>query len=250
MSMAAILGGSLRLPFTAIVFSLEVTHDLSALLPLLIAVTVAYGFTVLTMPRSILTEKISRRGLHMRNESEPDPLERLFVRDLMRTTVLALPAELAVEDFAATLKTDHEHGQALYPVLDSEQRLLGVVTRKDIRNASAASSPDASDDAPADAPTNAPMTLAQLAHADPATVLPDELLRSVAYRMAQTGFTRMLVVDRDDPKKLLGILSWSDLLQGRLRRFEEEYSRERVLSIRLLYPSRTRRGGSKKPLVS
>ena len=62
-SMAAILGGTMRVPFTAVIFVLELTHDYSAILPLFIAVIVAYAFTVLTMKRSILTEKISRRGI-------------------------------------------------------------------------------------------------------------------------------------------------------------------------------------------
>src|SRR5262249_12807315 len=119
-SMAAMLGGGLRLPFTAVVFCLEVTHDLNALLPLLIAVTMAYGFTVLTMPRSILTEKISRRGYHLRAESEADPLERFFVRDIMRSSVLAIPADLPVAQVAATFKTDIQHGQGLYPVVDGD----------------------------------------------------------------------------------------------------------------------------------
>lgn len=66
--MGAILGGTMRVPFTAIVFTLELTHDLAALLPLLIAVTTAYTFTVLVMKRSILTEKLSRRGHHLSRE--------------------------------------------------------------------------------------------------------------------------------------------------------------------------------------
>jgi CBS domain-containing protein len=224
-SMAAMLGGGLRLPFTAIVFCLEVTHDLNALLPLLCSVTFAYGFTVLTMRRSILTEKIARRGYHMRAESESDPLERFFVKDVMRTGVVALPADLPVQRFGVSIADGTQRGQLLFPVLDSDKRLVGVVTRNSIRDAMAAAAPGSS------------QTLAEVAQPNPVTVFPKELLRSVAYRMANSGLTRLLVVEKDDPLKLVGIISWTDLLQGRLRHYEEEHTRERVLPIRLFRPS-------------
>src|SRR5262245_64108589 len=82
-SMGAILGGTMRVPFTAVIFALELPGDCHAFIPLVIAVIVAYAFTVLMMKRSILTEKISRRGFHLSREYAVDPLEILFVRDVM-----------------------------------------------------------------------------------------------------------------------------------------------------------------------
>ena len=84
-SMGAILGGTMRSPFTGVIFALELTHDVNMLLPLLLAVTMAHGFTVLTLRRSILTEKVSRRGLHLSREYAVDPLEILSVREVMQT---------------------------------------------------------------------------------------------------------------------------------------------------------------------
>jgi CBS domain containing-hemolysin-like protein len=60
---------------------------------------------------------------------------------------------------------------------------------------------------------------------------PDESLRVVVYRMAETGFTRMPVVDRGDGRKLVGIVSLEDLLHARSRNLTEERTRERVLQI-------------------
>ncbi len=85
--MAATLGGMMRAPIMAVVFALELTHDVNALLPLLIASAVAYGFTVVTMPRSILTEKIARRGHHIYREYGIDPLERHIVAEVMTREV-------------------------------------------------------------------------------------------------------------------------------------------------------------------
>ena len=83
-SMGAVLGGTMRAPLTAIVFALELTHDINVLLPLLLAVTFSYGFTVLLLKRSILTEKISRRGYHLSCEYAVDPLEIVFAKEVMQ----------------------------------------------------------------------------------------------------------------------------------------------------------------------
>src|SRR5215470_10354457 len=117
-SMGAILGGTMRVPFTAVIFVLELTHDFNAFLPLFLAVVVAYAFTVLTMKRSILTEKISRRGFHLSREYAIDPLEILFVREVMRTNVMALPHNISRDDLSKRIQTAH-HGQHLYPVIGS-----------------------------------------------------------------------------------------------------------------------------------
>src|ERR1700732_1295662 len=91
-SMGAVLGGTMRSPFTSIVFAFELTHDGNVFLPLLVGSVVAHGFTVLTLKRSILTEKVARRGFHLSREYAVDPLEILFVRKVMRTTIAVLPA--------------------------------------------------------------------------------------------------------------------------------------------------------------
>ncbi|MGA2537076.1 MAG: chloride channel protein, partial [Terracidiphilus sp.] len=75
MGMGAMLAGALGVPLTAILFSLELTHALPAMLPLALACTASYLVTSLVMPRSILTEKLSRRGYHLSREYGVDPLE-------------------------------------------------------------------------------------------------------------------------------------------------------------------------------
>src|SRR5262249_26223032 len=126
----AILGGTMRSPFTGIIFTLELTHDVHVLLPLLVATVIAHAFTVLTLRRSILTEKVSRRGYHLSREYAIDPLEILFVREVMRTNTMALPATSSLTDVLQSLRHDGmQRGQRLYPVVDDEARLIGIVTR-------------------------------------------------------------------------------------------------------------------------
>src|SRR5207249_7054416 len=124
-SMGAILGGTMRVPFTAVIFALELTHDLIAFLPLFIGVIVAYAFTVLVMKRSILTEKISRRGFHLSREYAMDPLEILFVREVMRTNVVALPDNISSDELFQKARVNPNGKQHLYPVIDTAGRIKG-----------------------------------------------------------------------------------------------------------------------------
>jgi chloride channel protein, CIC family len=222
LSMGAILGGTMRVPFTGIIFALELTHDLNIFFPLFIAVMASYGFAVLVMKRSILTEKVSRRGFHLSREYSVDPLEILFVREVMRTEVVALPSQASLQDLAKVMQGGPARGQRLYPVMAADRTLAGVLTRKDLEHILAYT--DAADDPH--------LTLAEFIQKEPVTAFPDEPLRVVVYRMAENSLTRLPVVERENPSTLLGIIALSDLLRARVRNLEEERRRERVLTLR------------------
>ncbi|HET9920719.1 MAG TPA: chloride channel protein [Ktedonobacteraceae bacterium] len=229
-SMGAILGGTMRSPFTGIIFVLELTHDVNVLLPMLIAVVIAHGFTVLVMRRSILTEKVSRRGYHLSREYATDPLEILFVREVMRTNIVVLPATLSLKELAQSLHSTHERGQIqhLYPLVNANDELIGVVTRKDLQRFIQEHRQDNGQQR---------YPLSELVNTHPVVAYPDQPLRAVIYRMAETGYTRFPVVERDNPQKLVGIISLAAVLTARTRSLEEERKRERVLRMRFLFPS-------------
>jgi CIC family chloride channel protein len=216
-SMGAILGGTMRAPFTAILFALELTHDINVMLPLLVAAMLAHATTVLLLKRSILTEKVARRGFHITREYATDPLEIIFVREVMRTKVVALPADATVEDLQhVALREPNTRGQHLFPVVDEGERLSGVITRKRLRALTQSAHPGA--------------FLGDIVR-DPVVAYPDEPLRAVVFRMAETGLTRMPVVDSDSGR-LAGMVSLDDLLLARMRNLNEERHRERVLQLR------------------
>jgi CBS domain-containing protein len=230
-SMGAILGGTMRSPFTAIIFAIELTHNVVMLLPLLIAVPAAYAFTVLTMRRSILTEKISRRGLHLSREYAVDPLETMFVRDVMRTNIVALPVDVTLRQLGESLRDAHrDRGQRLYPIVDHVDNLLGVVAASELDVALQHAQTDGAD-----------RPLTDLLRKEPVTAYPDEPLRAVVYRMAKTGLTRMPVVDGDEGRRLAGMIGLRDLLRARVRSLEEEQNREQVLRVHRLWPVGARR---------
>jgi chloride channel protein, CIC family len=222
--MAAILGGTMRAPLTGIVFTLELTHDIDLLLPLLVATAIAHGFTVLVMRRSILTEKVSRRGFHLSREYAVDPMEVLFVREVMRVEVVALPADLPLDDLTGPIRLHGDRpglSQGLYPVVDEDQKLIGVITRTDLHRLTSTA-----------ADNGHIKRLNEIVKSEPIVAYPDEPLRIVIERMATTGLTRFPVIDRADPTRLVGMISLSDFLRARQRNLEDERTRERVLTLR------------------
>ncbi len=229
--LAAVVGGVMRSPFTGVVFSLELTHEWGALLPLVIAASAAYGLSVLLLKRSVLTEKIARRDMHLTREYSIDPLEVLFVRDVMRTDVIYFRADTpvaeAADGFVSGMRParDEQHRQRLYPVLDAERHLIGVVTRRDMLAAAL----DGADLDPR-------ATLADFALPQPTVTYPDITLREAANFIADQGVTRLPVVRREEPHELLGMVTLVDLLAGRLVDLQEERDAVRVFRLRPLLP--------------
>jgi H+/Cl- antiporter ClcA len=212
--MAAVLAGVLGAPLTAAVFALGLTQDMNALLPLLLTTGVAYGFTVLTMRRSIMTEKIARRGYHIYREYGVDPLERQHVDEVMSSAVQAIPfghsIEAALADYFGAGQTHRS-----YPVTDAEERLIGMVERSSF-------GPDADGRNPI-----ATLFNAQQDTATP-VALATETCRIAAARMATHHLERLPVVDNLQSRRLIGIISRSDLIKPSGLFFDEEQKRERL----------------------
>jgi chloride channel protein, CIC family len=224
-SMGAILGGTMRSPFTGVVFVLELTHDVNMLLPLLVAVTLAHAFTVLFLRRSILTEKVARRGFHLSREYAVDPLEILFTREVMHQNVAALSSTATHNSLKEALAIDPKKGpQRLYPVLDEFRHLVGVVTRVDLQRVVDGGASTASTE------------LTRAIRATPTVAHPDEPLRVIVHRMAHTGLTHFPVIERGNGKRFVGLIALDDLLRARQLNLEAERRRERVFRIPLALP--------------
>ncbi|WP_342052749.1 MULTISPECIES: chloride channel protein [unclassified Cupriavidus] len=216
--MAGVLGSVLGAPLTAIVFAFGLTHDSEALLPLLLTTAVAYGFSVLTMKRSIMTEKIARRGLHIWREYGVDPLEHAHVADLMTRDVMAIDGDLPLEAAVGRYFGERAPHRA-YPVV-GDGRVLGMLNRAAI-------------DAAAQAP-GAPLACRDLLPAPSdgvsAVLLPTHTGRAAAGRMATLGVARLPVVADLASMRLVGIVSLRDLAAPSRRVLDEETTRERPLA--------------------
>jgi CBS domain-containing protein len=228
--LAAVVGGVMRSPFTGVVFSLELTHEWGALLPLAISASAAFGVSALVLQRSVLTEKIARRGLHLTREYSIDPLEVLLVRDVMQTDIVTFRSGTPLSQAAAAFVAGHrqlrdaQHRQRLYPVVDEQGSLVGVVTRRDMLDA-ALSNGHAQG-----------ATVDDVMIDTPDVAFADLTLREMAYVMAERGVSRMPVVERAAPERLVGFITLVDLLQARRIDLEEERVSERVFHVRQFVP--------------
>ena len=234
-SMGATLGGTMRAPFTSIIFAFELTHDGTILLPLLIACIISHTVTVLTLKRSILTEKVARRGYHLSSEYAVDPLEILFVREVMRPEVIVLPAAKLLREFQEALWSQSTQSQRLLPVVNGDGRLVGVVTRGDIHKRVKEEGEGVWQ-----------RPIGELVRKEFIETFPNEPLRAIVYVMAEKGITRMPVVDRDT-RKFLGLVALDDLLKARARHLEEERRREQVLNLLSFLPGAKAEERDEKP---
>ena len=213
LGLAAALGGVTRSPFTSIIFAFELTHDQNSLLGLLIAATLAHLTSVLVLKRSILTEKVARRGFHVMREYAVDPLEATFVREVMDTGVYTVEPDRTLAELHASLQEGSpQRRQRLYPVLDEAGRLLGVLPWSAVLEGSASGG-----------------RVREAMVAEMAVAHPDEILRPVADRMAARAVGVLPVVAREDPSHLDGLITQFDLLRARQKLLIEERHAERLL---------------------
>jgi H+/Cl- antiporter ClcA/CBS domain-containing protein len=131
LGMAAMMGGTMRAPLTGTFFAIEITGDINTLVPLLVATVTAYAVTVLLLRRSILTEKIARRGQHITREYGIDPFELTRASEIMIRQVDTLPANMSVGE-ACSFFASPEKNHRVYPVVEDSGLLAGVVSRADV----------------------------------------------------------------------------------------------------------------------
>lgn len=217
--MAAMMGGTMRAPFTAMVFTLELTHDINVLPGLLVACIAAQAVTVLLMKRSILTEKVARRGLHLTREYSVDPFDVHRVSEIMVTHVPTISQGMTVGEFADKMS----HGDRWFarrsamPIVDDEGRLAGIITQSDLLRALEDSVED--------------VTVLEAGNSDLVVALEEELLRDAVIKMLGNGIGRLPVVSAADPHHLVGYLDRASLMKARMRWYEEEHRRERHFAL-------------------
>jgi H+/Cl- antiporter ClcA/CBS domain-containing protein len=215
LGMAAMMGGTMRSPLTAILFALELTHDLNALPALMLACVAAHGVTVLLLKRSILTEKISRRGLHLTRELGVDPLAVARVQEIMSPDLPTIPATSSVRELMARI---HAHDpsvtrRAALLVVDEHGVLTGVVTRGDLLRELEEN------------PESVRSVLA-VGSRSPIVAYPDETVHDAAMRMMRHGVGRLPVVARAGAMRPIGYLGRAEIMSARMRHVHEESVRE------------------------
>ncbi len=215
-SMAAMMGGTMRSPLTATIFALELTQDLNLLPALLAGCIASHLLTVLLLRRSILTEKLARRGYHIVREYSIDPLHRIRVGDVMNTEIAKISEKLTVREVSERIsKGDPElirHNALL--IVDGRQELRGIITRGDIM-------------ASLEEDREGKRTVLDAGADTLYSSTPNTLLHDAVNLMLVNDIGRLPVVDPSNHKKIVGYLGRAEVLQARLHQINEENDREK-----------------------
>jgi H+/Cl- antiporter ClcA/CBS domain-containing protein len=214
--MASIMGGTMRAPLTGMVFAVELTHDFNTMPALFGGCVAALCVTVLLMRRSILTEKLARRGQHITREYSIDLFELMRVREVMDPDAPTIPATTTVSQLSDMIANDdpavaRRQGTL---IVDANNQLAGIITRGDVVRA-LEKDPSGSGQV--------------LLGGNPELVVthPDELLHDAVRKMLKHNIGRLPVVERSDSRKLVGYLGRASILEARMRQHDEEEIRER-----------------------
>jgi chloride channel protein, CIC family len=200
--MAAIFAGASHALLASVVFAFETTRQPLGLLPLLGGCTAAYLVSLLFMRNSIMTEKLARRGVIVRTDYALDHLSQVTVSEAASRDIVTLRADQTVEEvrawFARGAGGATHQG---FPVVDVHNQLSAVLTRRDILEASAAGA-----------------RIEELAKRAPVVIFEDHTLRDAADHMVRQGVGRLVVVARDEPRRIIGMITRSDLLAAHATR--------------------------------
>jgi H+/Cl- antiporter ClcA/CBS domain-containing protein len=214
-AMAALFAAASRSTFAFIIFAFEITRDYNAVLPLMLVCVIADGVGLLLMRNSIMTEKLARRGLRVHQEYEADPFQQVNVADVMDTSVPTVPHTMTVAELADNIAAGDEfflRHHAL-PVTDRDGALAGIITRGDVLRA-------------LEEEPEGTRTVLEAGVDEVIVAHPDETLHEALTKMLRNDIGRLPVVSRSEPRTLVGYLGRARLLEGRVRRMEEESVRE------------------------
>jgi CIC family chloride channel protein len=214
--MAAIFAGASHAVLASVVFAFETTRQPLGLLPLLAGCSAAYLVSLLGMRHSIMTEKLARRGTRIRSEYAADYLEQVLVREIASTEVVTLSADEAVEEvrdrIAARAPGSQHQG---FPVLNARGELVGVVTRRDLL----------------DRELEVTARVGELVSRAAVVIFDDSSAREAADHMVHERVGRLPVVSRSNPRRVIGIVSRSDLLEAHERRLHARHRVERTIDL-------------------
>lgn len=215
-AMGAVFGAASRATFTFIIFAFEITRDYNSVLPLMLVSVIAEGIAILLMPKAtIMTEKLARRGIYIHQDYEADILQQVSVSEMMDPDPPTVSASMSTGELTDRIA---RHDPALCRhqgilVVDGDHNLAGIITRGDLLRA-------------LDANPLGNLPVIEAGTRKLIVTYPDEVLHRAAAKMLRNKIGRLPVVDRKDPKRIVGYIGRPGIMAARLRRLDEEHIRE------------------------
>jgi chloride channel protein, CIC family len=214
-AMAAVFGAASRATFALIVFAFEITRDYNAILPLMLGCVIADMIAIRYLKSSIMTEKLTRRGLSVPDYYEAGVLNIVRVGEVMRKDIQPISPEITVGELTERMSR-REPGFNItegLPIAGADGNLAGIVTQGDLLRALEKD------------PQGSALVLAAGSN-NPIVAYPDEFAGDALLRMLQHDIGRLPVVSREEPGKMVGYLNRSSILSAWTRQMEEEGIRE------------------------
>src|SRR5581483_5349377 len=215
-AMGAVFGAASRATFSFIIFAFEITRDYNSVLPLMLVSVIADGISMLLMPRaSIMTEKLTRRGLRIHQDYEADVLQTTYVAETMDQDIPTIAADSKLRDLADRI-AHRDPGVSRHQglvILDADGKLAGIITRGDVLRA-------------LDKDGAGEMSVLDAGSRNVVVTYADETLNEASEKMLRYNIGRLPVVDRNDPRRIVGYVGRPSVMAARLRKFNEEYVRE------------------------
>jgi chloride channel protein, CIC family len=216
--MAAIFAGASRALLTSVIFAFETTQQPNTLLPLLGGCTVAYLVSFFMMKHSIMTEKIERRGVKTPYSFVPDILDQTTVAEILRSDLHVLSAENTIKSVKDWLNSGRADSKAeAFPVVNDNGALAGIVRARTVLHSD---------------PAIAENTIKTIIKNKPVTIYPDNILRIAVDIMVNEDIDLLPVVERENPEKILGIITHKDIMSAYRQSLDENHFKTRSLSIK------------------
>ncbi|WP_342045785.1 chloride channel protein [Bacillus sp. OTU530] len=217
LGMAATFCGVTRSPFTTVIFLLELTHDIDMLLPTLITCAISAGISALILPRSILTEKIARRNIHISRDYMVDPLELCQVSEIMSKSLLTVPKDSTIAEVIENiLQQNHVYKYETYPIVTMDKNLVGMLTRSELLPW--ITNPRVSEIEVGDQFSKNVITISQ-----------NNTGKDTVEQMIYHGVDHVVVLDKTF--KPVGIVTYGDLLKAKRKYLEEENMQEKHIRL-------------------
>lgn len=197
--MAAVFAGAARTPITSIIMLFEMTRDYTIILPLMIAVVISFIVFRALSPETIYTMKLVRRGIDIHQLQQASPMRTVTVGQVMTRNFPSVLPSMTVEELIARLRRTGHHGHS---IVDEDGKFYGMVTLSDVEAVMSRG----------DNPAN--LTVADIASKSLIVAYPDQYLHDVLVQLSSREVGRIPVVDRNDPKRLLGVLRRHDIIRA------------------------------------
>ncbi len=131
MGMAGVMSAVMHAPLMAIFLTAELTGGYNLFLPLLIVSTIAYITIKVFEPYSIYTMRLAQRGELLTHHKDKAVLTLLKMNSVIETDFLEVNPRMSLKEMCDTIAKSTRN---LFPVVNPDGQLLGVVYLDEIRN--------------------------------------------------------------------------------------------------------------------